>query len=72
MTPESLLRSTVIDVERNDLFGQLGQLRSPFRNAQAWPYLGDEFQQHSEVLLQTQGTERWRELGGDRCESGLT
>lgn len=72
MTPESLLRSTVIDVERNDLFGQLGQLRSPFRNAQAWPYLGDEFQQHSEVLLQTQGTDRWRELGGDRCESGLT
>lgn len=72
MTPESLLRSTVIDVERNDLFGQLGQLRSPFRDAQTWPFLGDEFQQHSEVLLQTQGTERWRELGGDRCESGLT
>lgn len=72
MTPETLLRSTVIDVERNDLFCQLGQLRSPFRNAQAWPFLGDEFQQHSEVLLQNQGTERWRELGGDRDEYGLT
>lgn len=44
-----------VDSDRKDLFFKISSCRSPFLDAERWPYLEDEFAESSRHLLEECG-----------------
>ncbi len=61
MLPDTCLS----DPQQHDLFSALGELRSPFSGISDWPWIDECFAETSERILQANGEEEWRILGGE-------